>query len=58
MDGRICAIVVTYNRKASLCTSLENLLKQTGIPDKIVVVDNASTDGTGAMLHTESPGIS
>ena len=53
MTDGVCAVVVTYNRKDLLRTCLQSLLKQTRMPDCIVVVDNASTDGTRAMLDTE-----
>ena len=48
--GGIVAVVVTYNRKDLLVTCIGNLLNQTqGNPD-ILVIDNASTDGTGDMV--------
>jgi rhamnopyranosyl-N-acetylglucosaminyl-diphospho-decaprenol beta-1,3/1,4-galactofuranosyltransferase len=48
-DRRIAAVVVTYNRLAMLQDLVEVLL---GIDDlaEVLVVDNASTDGTGAWL--------
>ncbi|WP_324682448.1 glycosyltransferase family 2 protein [Bibersteinia trehalosi] len=42
----ICAVVVTYNRKALLSRCIAALNSQTVEPDHIVVVNNASTDGT------------
>ena len=53
MTDSVCAVVVIYNRKDLLRTCLQSLLKQTRMPDCIVVVDNASTDGTRAMLDAE-----
>lgn len=50
MSDRICAVVVTYNRKALLAKCLASLQRQTRRPDAILVVDNCSTDGTAAML--------
>ena len=50
---RICAIAVTYNRKTVLKKCLDALLKQSRPADLIVVVDNASTDGTEQMLRRE-----
>jgi rhamnopyranosyl-N-acetylglucosaminyl-diphospho-decaprenol beta-1,3/1,4-galactofuranosyltransferase len=49
--GKICAVVVTYNRKTVLKKCLDALLKQTRPADLIVVIDNASTDGTDQMLR-------
>jgi GT2 family glycosyltransferase len=43
---KICAIVVTYNRKNLLEKCLKALLGGVRVPDYILVVDNASTDGT------------
>lgn len=48
---RIAAIVVTYNRKALLCECLDALLNQTRSVDSIIVMDNASTDGTGELFE-------
>ena len=46
----ICAVVVTFNRKQMLVECVEALLNQTIKPDKILVLDNASTDGTKDLL--------
>ncbi|MGC8720271.1 MAG: glycosyltransferase family 2 protein [Thermodesulforhabdaceae bacterium] len=45
-NPKICAIVVTYNRKNLLEKCLKALLGGVKVPDYILVVDNASTDGT------------
>ena len=50
MSAKIAAVVVTYNRKALLAECLEALLAQSKPLDAIVVVDNASTDGTREFL--------
>lgn len=47
---KICAVVVTYNRKRWLSRCLNGLLAQTRPPDMIIITDNASTDGTEEML--------
>src|SRR3954454_4454835 len=46
----VCAVVVTYNRLDLLTRCLEHLEAGSRPPDSILVVDNASTDGTAAML--------
>lgn len=46
----VCAIVVTYNRCELLGRCLDHLENQSRPPDSILVVDNASTDGTADML--------
>ena len=53
MSDRVCAVVVTFNRKELLKGTLEALSKQTRPLDAIVVVNNASTDGTERLLAEE-----
>lgn len=48
---RIAAVVVTYNRKKMLIECLDALLNQTVRLDRIIVIDNASTDGTEYYLR-------
>lgn len=50
MSQRVAAVVVTYNRLAKLKTVLDRLRSQTTPPEWIVLVDNASTDGTKEYL--------
>ena len=50
---RICAIIVTYNRKTELKKCIDALLSQTLPLDQIIVMDNASIDGTMEMVTTE-----
>lgn len=57
MSGKVCAVVVTYNRKALLREGLHSLLRQTRPLDAILVVDNHSTDGTAEMLSGEFPQV-
>ena len=49
----IVAVVVTYNRKHLLRACLSALVSQKRQPDLILIVDNASTDGTREMLQAE-----
>jgi GT2 family glycosyltransferase len=46
----VCAAIVTYNSARYIRRCLEAVLRQQGVPLEIVVVDNASTDGTVAAL--------
>ena len=48
---RIVAVVVTHNRRMLLSRCLDNLLAQSRQPDLILVVNNASSDGTVKMLE-------
>lgn len=53
MDKKIAAVVVTYNRKDLLIKCLKSILSQTYKDVEIVVVDNASTDGTKKLIEDE-----
>lgn len=46
---RVVAVVVTWNRQDLLALTLDGLSAQTRPPDAVVVVDNASTDDSGAV---------
>ncbi|TDT33369.1 glycosyltransferase family 2 protein [Naumannella halotolerans] len=49
----VVAVVVAYNRRELLAETLRGLRAQTVAPVRIVVVDNASTDGTTAMVGAD-----
>ena len=49
MDKRTVAVVVTYNRKDTLTRCIDALLAQTA-PVDVLIIDNASTDGTAEMV--------
>jgi rhamnopyranosyl-N-acetylglucosaminyl-diphospho-decaprenol beta-1,3/1,4-galactofuranosyltransferase len=49
---RIAAVVVTFNRLGLLQRLVATLVGTDGL-DEVLVVDNASTDGTGEWLRTE-----
>lgn len=51
MKEKISAIIVTYNRKKLLLECINSVLKQTILPDAILVVDNFSNDGTEEELY-------
>src|SRR3546814_12750373 len=46
----VCAIILTYNREELLLTCLSAVIGQSVPCDYIVVVDNASIDGTAQVL--------
>ena len=48
-------MVVTWNRRDLLAESLRAIARQSTPPIAVVVVDNASDDGTGAMLSRDFP---
>ena len=49
----VCAVVVTYNRLALLKECIGALQAQSRAPDRILVVDNGSTDETGRWLDQQ-----
>lgn len=52
---RVAARVVTYNLSDVFPNARRGLLAQTRPLDELIVVDNASTDGTSDMLAAEFP---
>lgn len=54
---QVCAVIVTYNRKALLEECLTALAGQSRRPDRILVVDNASSDGTADMVRADHPHV-
>ncbi len=55
--GRVCAVVVTHNRKHMLERCLAALREQSRPVDGVIVVDNASTDGTSALVRERFPEV-
>ena len=53
VDNRrnVAAVVVTFNRLEKLKKVLASLESQTFLPKALIIVDNASTDGTADYLH-------
>lgn len=56
LNRRISVVVLTYNRKAEVCHTLRRMLALPQAVD-IIVVDNASTDGTRDLIHSEFPQV-
>ena len=55
--GRVVAVVVTWQRLDLLRQALAGVLGQDRPPDAVVVVDNASTDGTASVVAAEHPEV-
>jgi rhamnopyranosyl-N-acetylglucosaminyl-diphospho-decaprenol beta-1,3/1,4-galactofuranosyltransferase len=53
-DEKVAVVVVSYNRPNFLQGLLLSLEQQTRAPDWVVVVDNASTDHTQAIIESAS----
>jgi len=54
---RLSVILVTMNRKDMLKKCLESLFLQNFIDYEVIIVDNASTDGTGEMVQCLFPDV-
>jgi GT2 family glycosyltransferase len=53
----VSVILVNWNGKKYLTEVLPTLYRQTYAPLEIIVVDNASTDGTADYIETEHPNV-
>lgn len=54
---KISVVVATYDRRESLRRCLKAISAQVPVAHEIIVVDDASNDGTGAMVRQEFPDI-
>ncbi len=54
---KITAVISTWNRRDAVAENVAALKAGTRPPDEIVVVDNASTDGTVEMLERDHPDV-
>lgn len=48
----VSVVIPTFNRAAYLRASIDSILEQTHAPPQVIVVDDGSTDETGAILET------
>ncbi|MEZ5286827.1 MAG: glycosyltransferase family 2 protein [Vicinamibacterales bacterium] len=48
---RVGLVLVTYQAEAFIRASLDAVAAQSRLPDRVVLVDNASTDGTRRVVH-------
>ena len=53
----VSIIIVNWNTQALLRDCLRSVIEQTRAPQEIIVVDNASTDGSAAMVGAEFPAV-
>lgn len=51
--NKVVAVVVTYNRKDILKKNIDCLLNQVGASCDVLIINNASTDGTEEMIRAE-----
>jgi len=58
MRADVAILIVTYNSERQIAACLESVLAQRrAITQQIVVVDNASTDGTVALIRARFPAV-
>src|SRR5437868_6879273 len=57
MAGTVSVVIVTFNGRALLGSCLSALFGGTRIPEEVIVVDNASTDGTIPWLTRTYPSV-
>lgn len=57
MNSSVSVVIPTHNRKDILEKTLESVLNQTVQPKEIIVVDDASSDGTQEWLNSKYPKI-
>src|ERR1700732_4429333 len=53
----VSVLITTYNSARFLKTCLESLFQQVYKPLEVIVVDNASSDGTREVLANAGPGL-
>ena len=56
-EPAVSVVVVSYNRREQVRALLESINRGDLVPDEIIVVDNASRDGTVEMLERDFPGV-
>jgi rhamnopyranosyl-N-acetylglucosaminyl-diphospho-decaprenol beta-1,3/1,4-galactofuranosyltransferase len=57
VEPSVASLTTAYNAERALPRQIESLLGQTRSLQEIIVVDNASTDGTAAMLAARYPQV-
>jgi GT2 family glycosyltransferase len=58
MTGPVVSIlVVSYNTRAMTLACLQSVIAETTVPHELVVVDNASPDGSAAAIAEALPGV-
>ncbi|HYS29199.1 MAG TPA: glycosyltransferase, partial [Candidatus Limnocylindria bacterium] len=53
---RVSVVTVTYNGRAHLEECLGSLLTQSRPADEILLIDNASSDGSAGLIRERFPG--
>jgi GT2 family glycosyltransferase len=56
-DPLVSVVISTWNRVDDLAVTLDGLRRQQGVSFEVIVVDNASTDGTATRLIEDYPEV-
>jgi len=57
LNFKISCVIVTYNNASGIGKTLNSLLSQTYPLEEIIVVDNASSDGTASLIQKNHPNV-
>lgn len=57
MKAKTSVVIPNYNGRAYLVPCLKALADQTLVPDRIILVDNGSTDGSADLVEREFPAV-
>lgn len=56
-DGSFTVVIPVWNGRATIERAIESASTQNHPPEEIIVVDDGSTDGTGAMVRERFPSV-
>ncbi len=56
-DPQVSVVIPTWNRRDDLAQTLRALNDHEAVPFEVIVVDNASTDGTAELVFEEFPDV-
>ncbi len=57
VEPDVSIVIVNWNAKDFLRNCIRSIIRETEKPHEIIIVDNASGDGTVQMVETEFPDV-
>ena len=57
LNFKIACVIVTYNNANGIGKTLDSLFSQKYPLEEIIIVDNASSDGTAALIKKNYPNV-
>lgn len=57
VQTRICALITSHNRRSETLSAIDALARQQGVDLEIVLLDDASTDGTAEAVAASHPSV-